>query len=53
MEFVDTSVSGNSRMMCLKCKYVNTRLVLSCVSAHPTTKVDLLACFAERLFKSS
>ena len=31
----------------------NTQLDPSCVSAPPATEVDLFACFAERLFKSS
>ena len=31
----------------------NTQLDPSCVSAPLATKVDLFACFAERLFKSS
>ena len=31
----------------------NTQLDISCVSAPPATNVDLFACFAERLFKSS
>ena len=31
----------------------NTQLYPSCVSAPPATKVDLFACFAGRLFKSS
>ena len=31
----------------------NTQLDSSCLSAPLTTNVDLLACFAERLFKSS
>ena len=31
----------------------NTQLDPSCVSAPPATNVDLFACFAERLFKSS
>ena len=31
----------------------NTQLYPSCVSAPPATNVDLFACFAERLFKSS
>ena len=30
----------------------NMQLYLSCVSAPPATNVDLLACFAERLFKN-
>ena len=34
-------------------KGANTQLDLSCVSAPPATNVDLFACFAERLFKSS
>ena len=31
----------------------NTQLDPSCVSAPPTTNLDLFACFAERLLKSS
>ena len=31
----------------------NTQLDPSCVSAPPATNVDLFACCAERLFKSS
>ena len=31
----------------------NTQLDPSCVSALPATNVDLFACFAERLLKSS
>ena len=34
-------------------QYANTQLDPSCVSAPPATNVDLFACFAERLFKSS